>query len=128
MANEPFSPSFLETARKHIAGLFEAYQAATGYKPTFVSIVVMGDRTFAIRHLKTGMNITTYDLFVGRMSCIWPQNTPWPDGIPRQAPVALDDAGAELLAEREAARATAASQSPQIADWPEDIPRPEPII
>ncbi|MEY4951807.1 MAG: hypothetical protein RL299_231 [Pseudomonadota bacterium] len=124
MENENFSPSLLETARKHIAGLFEAYQSATGYKPTFVAQVIIGDRAFASRFLKSGLNVSTYDQFVGRMSGIWPADQPWPESVPRQAPIALDEAGAALMAERETAKSSK-PQTAQIADWPEDIPRPE---
>jgi hypothetical protein len=124
MSNAPFSPSMLETARAHIAGLFSAYQAATGYKPTFVSAMITGDRAFSSRFLKTGLNVSTYDQFVGRMSGLWPPDKPWPEAIPRQPPLPLDEAGAAMLSERQAA-CPVSQPAPQIADWPEDIPRPD---
>lgn len=119
-----FAPSMLETTRKHIARLFTAYQAVTGYKPTFIAQLVTGDRAFASRFLKSGMNVSTYDMFVARLSGIWPDGKPWPDDVPRQAPMPLDESSAVLFAEREAARAEQSAPK-QATDWPEDIPRPE---
>lgn len=125
MEHALYAPTLLETARLHIAALFDAYQAATGHRATFMAQVINGDRAFASRYLQNGINITTYDQFVGRMSAIWPATSLWPDGVPRPAPVPLDETGAALLADREAKRsAQAVSTGLTVEDWPTDIPQP----
>ncbi len=122
-----FSPTLLESCRLSITAVFDAYQAATSYRPTFVAHVVMGDRAFASRYLSNGLNVSTYDQFMGRMSGIWPAGAEWPAHVPRQAPVQLDEAGAAMLREREGRRApTQEGPGQDASSWPEDIPRPQP--
>lgn len=121
MSNTSFAPTLLLTVRQNITVLLDQYRDATGYTPTFMSQCLMADRAFFNRLMKRGLDVRTYDLFVGRMSGVWPATHRWPEGIPRPEPIALNDAGVKLMAEREAARAA----PPPVEDWPADIPQPK---
>lgn len=121
MSNTSSPITLLETVRHNIGVLFDKYHAATGYAPTFVSQVVMSDRAFFVRLTERGLDVKTYDKFVGRMSGLWPATHPWPDAIPRPAALPLPESGAALLAKREANRASA----PPVENWPDDIPQPK---
>lgn len=124
MDTQNFSPTMIEAARAHIAALFDGVNATLSLKPTVASLITVGDRAFASRYTVTNMNIATYDLFMGRMSAIWPDDAAWPEGVPRPHPVALDEGGAAILAEKIAKRPPPTKPNISAEDWPEDIPRP----
>lgn len=87
----------LEVARDHIGDLLTAYEQATGFPPSFACKIARGDPKFASTYREVGFGFRSYDVFVGRMSAIWPDGVEWPSSVPRQAPAEIDpDAQAAL--------------------------------
>lgn len=91
MTKSRFEKTSLETARERIGALFAAYCKSTGLPITIVSEIVSDDRAFVSRYKSDRLNFATYDRIAGRFSEIWPEGRPWPDAIPRPAPIKLPE-------------------------------------
>lgn len=101
MEQKTYAKSGLETARDHIAALFLAYQNATGLSATFVaSVATAGDPKFGKTHREKNFTLGTYDTIVSRLSAVWPNDAPWPESVPRQAPAEIESETLAAIAAR----------------------------
>lgn len=113
MTTQTYATPTLDTARAHIAGLFDAFCAATGLPISYVGTLTCGDPKFSTRYQRADFVHGTYDRVNSRLSAVWPEGIDWPCGIPRQAPAeieekTLDDLNARLS--KIAARAASAQK------------------
>lgn len=81
-----YAPTLAETARLNIEAVALAIMDHTGLSQTFVSKLCRSDSAFLTRLPETTMNITTYDVVMGRLSAIFPEDAIWPEAVPRPAP------------------------------------------
>lgn len=102
-----YAPTLAETARLNIEAVALAIMDQTGLSQTFVSKLCRSDGAFLLRLPETSMNITTYDMVMGRLSAIFPDGAIWPVAVPRPAPVEVP---ADLVAELEARLARIAAK------------------
>ena len=111
MQQETFAPPALDTARKHIRALLDAYRDATGLPATFIGIVAVGgDPKFARTFETSNFSFGVYDRLVARLSAVWPEGVEWPADVPRQPPAKVEPQVLEELAARLAR--IAAGQAP----------------
>ena len=94
-----YAPTLAETARLNIEAVALALMEHTGLSQTFVSKLCRSDSAFLMRLPETTMNITTYDVVMGRLSAIFPDDAIWPVDVPRPAP---GEVPADLVVELEA--------------------------
>lgn len=107
---QTFARPAIETARSHIAALFDAYLEATGLPLTFVArMAVNGDAKFAKTYPTANFSFGTYDAINSRLSAVWPIGAPWPLGVPRQAPAEIEP---EVLDELNARMSKLAAKGP----------------
>ena len=89
----------LAVARQHIAVLFAAFARATGAPQTAVARLARGEPKFARIYETTDFGFRSYDIVNSRLSALWPDDVPWPDGVPRQSPADVEpEAVAEVKA------------------------------
>ena len=81
----------LDTARSHITALFQAFEQHTGLPRSFVATLARGEPKFGTAYLDLDFRIGSYDTVMGRMSDVWPEDLPWPAGVPRYEPVPIPD-------------------------------------
>jgi hypothetical protein len=105
---ELYAPASLDTHRAHLRALFSAFAEATGWPPTFVGFVARGEPKWARQFEERDFTHTSYDTAVSRLSALWPEDAPWPEGVPRQAPAT--DIPQEIL-DRIAARQAKAAEA-----------------
>lgn len=96
-----FAPASIEIARAHIGHLLAAYQGATGFPKTFCAKVARGEPKFADLYQTIDFGFRSYDAVVSRLSAVWPEGTPWPEHIPRQAPAEIPEDLLASIRERE---------------------------
>ncbi len=108
-----YAPTLAETARLNIEAVAKAIMDHTGLSQTFVSKLCRSDSAFLMRLPETTMNITTYDVVMGRLSSIFPEDAVWPCDVPRPEPcdvpvdlvVELEAKLARIIAKRETEKA-----------------------
>ncbi|WP_099863807.1 hypothetical protein [Pararhizobium haloflavum] len=82
MADLPIEPQL----RRWLITLFDRFAEATGRTPVSIGVKVCGGDGYFYRGLIGGEKTFTayaFDRTIGRLSDQWPEDTPWPEGIPR---------------------------------------------
>ena len=126
MGKDNFHKNSLQIARDNLKRLFDGFSVATNIPVSVVSEIVADDRAFVYRIGRSSLSFSTFDRVVGRFSWLWPEETTWPDNVPRIAPEKPSEKGLRKLRERQKKQA-AASDTPTLpgdAAWPDDIPEP----
>lgn len=91
MPTDTHQPGEMEAAlRGHLEVATAIYAAHTGVKPSILSGVFLNNTGFFSRLAHGGAcSVRSYDRFMSGLSAMWPDDLPWPEGIPRPAPASL---------------------------------------
>ena len=89
----------LDVTRRHLAMLTDAYTRHTGARDYAVGKIVRSDAKWAQSFRTLNFRVGSYDAAVQAFSAVWPDDLPWPESVPRQAPARLsEDQSAALRA------------------------------
>ncbi len=124
MEERSFANPSLSEHRAHLRELFRVFGEATGYPPTFIGAVTRNDPKWPRHFEERDFTHSSYDATVARLSALWPEGTPWPAAVPRQAPAEIPPDVLEKIEKRRSTQSSRPANLPGGADWPDDIPLP----